>query len=125
MARIPSGAELVANSVSVAPGFRLDNVIVMAGVPRVMQAMLEEVLPRLATGARMLSRSIEVARPESEIAEILAAHQRASPDVSMGSYPWYRDGQVGTELVLRSIDAQRLEHVFSELRLRLSEHSLI
>lgn len=125
MARIPSGAELVANSVSVAPGFRIANVIVLAGVPSVMQAMLEEVLPTLATGARMLSRSIEVARPESEIAGLLAAHQRANPDVTMGSYPWYREGRVGTELVLRSIDAERLEEVFSQLRLTLSDHSLI
>lgn len=125
MARIPAGAELIANSVSVAPGFRIANVIVMAGVPRVMQAMLEEVLPMLTTGAPMLSRSIEVERPESEIAAILAAHQRAHPDVAMGSYPWYREGRVGTELVLRSIDAARLEAVFSELRLTLSDYSLI
>ena len=125
MARIPAGAELITNHVSIAPGFRLGNVFVMAGVPRVMEAMLEAVLPTLATGAPLLSRSIEVARPESEIAELLASHQHRYGDVAMGSYPWYRDGKVGTELVLRSIDASRLASAFEELTLRLSEKSLI
>lgn len=125
MARIPIGAELVANAVSMAPGFRIGNVVVMAGVPRVMQAMLDEVIPTLKTGAPVLSRSIEVLRPESEIAELLARHQHEFPDVAMGSYPWYRDGSVGTELVLRSIDAERLERAYSGLRLKLSERSLI
>lgn len=125
MARIPEGADLIVNKVSFAPGFRMANVIVMAGVPRVMQAMLEEVLPTLATGAPMLSCSIEVLRPESEVAELLAEHQRSFPDVVMGSYPWYRDGSVGTELVLRSIDADRLRRAYAELQLKLSECSLI
>lgn len=108
MARVPAGAELIANAVSAAPGFVIDNVIVMAGVPSIMQAMLAEVTPRLETGARMLSRSIALDRPEAEIAELFAAHQKAYPDVAMGSYPSLRDGRPHTDLVLRSADEQRL-----------------
>ena len=108
MARIPHGAELVENRVSTAPGFMIGNVIVMAGVPSIMQAMLAEVTPRLETGARMLSRSIALDRPEAEIAELFAAHQKAYPDVAMGSYPSLRDGRPHTDLVLRAADEQRL-----------------
>ncbi len=70
MARIPAGADLIANTVSFAPGFKIGNVFVMAGVPGIMQAMLAEVTPRLATGPRMLSVSISLADPEGEIAEM-------------------------------------------------------
>jgi molybdenum cofactor synthesis domain-containing protein len=115
MARIPFGAELVENKVSIAPGFMLGNVIVMAGIPAVMQAMLEAVTQRLRTGKKVLAHAIDLHRPEGEIAAMFEAHQRRYPDVAMGSYPFYRDGRPGTQLVLRSTDAARLAMAKDEL----------
>jgi molybdenum cofactor synthesis domain-containing protein len=120
MARIPEGAELIDNPVSKAPGFQIGNVIVMAGVPAIMQAMLQAVTPRLKTGAKMLSDSIRVLAPEGQIATPLAACQRAFPDVSMGSYPFFEEGQFGTNLVLRSVDENRLELAKADLIARLA-----
>ena len=108
MARIPEGAELIENPISKAPGFRIGNVIVMAGVPAIMQAMLLAVTPRLKTGSKLLSASVRVNAPEGRIAAPLADCQRAFPDVAMGSYPFFEDGRYGTSLVLRSTDEARL-----------------
>ena len=120
MARIPDGAEVVENKVSVAPGFKLGNVIVMAGIPAVMQVMLDSVTPRLKTGKKMLSITIELMRPEGEIADLFAATQKDFPDVPMGSYPFNRDARVfGTQLVLRSTDPDRLAAAEKALRERL------
>jgi molybdenum cofactor synthesis domain-containing protein len=120
MARIPEGASLISNSVSGAPGFRIANVIVMAGVPDIMRAMLEAVTPDLETGARLLSVTISVLRPESEIAEVLSAHQQRFPDVAMGSYPLLRDGRPAADLVLRCTDADRLEEAAETLKKALN-----
>ncbi len=121
MARLPFGSELVANSVSVAPGFRLGNVIVMAGIPNIMQVMLDAVTPQLKTGRKMLSSTIELLRPEGEIAEMFGAHQQEFPDVSMGSYPFTRESSVfGTHLVLRSTSQERLDLAFSGLKTKLA-----
>ena len=120
MARIPDGAELVQNSVSIAPGFMIGNVIVMAGVPLVMQAMLTDVTTRLRTGKKMFSVSIGLDRPEGDIAEIFAAHQAEWPDVIMGSYPSFGDGRFRTELVLRATDEVRLIESLQQLKLKLS-----
>lgn len=109
MARLPDGAQLVENAISVAPGFMIGNVIVMAGIPDIMRGMLESVTPRLQTGARMLSVTIPLDCPESQIADLFAAHQKRYPDVAMGSYPSLRDGKPATDLVLRSVDEVRLE----------------
>jgi molybdenum cofactor synthesis domain-containing protein len=120
MARLPFGSELVGNSVSIAPGFILGNVIVMAGIPNVMQVMLDAVTPQLRTGRKMLSETIEVIRPEGEIAELLGTHQKEFPDVSMGSYPFTRDARTfGTHLVLRSTAPERLEAAFAGLKAKL------
>ena len=119
MARLPAGSELVENAISVAPGFMIGNVIVMAGVPDIMRTMLDAVTPRLKTGLRMLSESIPLDRPESQIAELFAAHQKRYPDVAMGSYPAMRDGRLATELVLRSIDAARLKDAIDTLKAAL------
>lgn len=120
MARIPDTADLVENKVSVAPGFMLGNVIVMAGIPAVMQVMLDSVTPRLRTGKKMLSLTIELMRGEGEVAELFADCQKLFPDVSMGSYPFNREARVfGTQLVLRSTDAQRLTEAEADLRKRL------
>jgi molybdenum cofactor synthesis domain-containing protein len=126
MARIPHGASLVKNKVSVAPGFMLENVIVMAGIPVVMQAMLDAVTPELRTGRKMLSVSIELLKPEGEIAAPLEQSQKAFADVSMGSYPFVRDGRLyGTELVLRSTDPDRLAAAETDLKGRLAEKGLL
>ena len=92
MARIPEGAELIENPVSKAPGFKIGNVIVMAGVPAIMQAMLLAVSPRLKTGPKLLSDSVRVNAPEGQVAVPLTDCQRAFPDVAMGSYPFFEDG---------------------------------
>lgn len=116
MARIPEGAELIANAVSNAPGFMLENVIVMAGIPKVMQMMLDDVTPRLRTGKKMQSVTIQLARAESEISALLGAAQDHWPDVSMGSYPFFENGKFGTNLVLRATDDARLAGAEAEVR---------
>jgi molybdenum cofactor synthesis domain-containing protein len=119
MARIPDGAELIENKISIAPGFMLGNVITMAGVPKIMQVMLDAVTPRLRTGKKMMSRTIDVPNPEGTVAEVFAEHQRLYPDVSMGSYPYRRDDRPRTQLVLRSTDAAMLERACAELHEKL------
>ena len=115
MARIPHGAELVDNPVSRAPGFMLGNVIVMAGIPRIMQVMLDAVAPRLKKGRPMLSRSVRIEAPEGDVAPGLAAIQAAHPDVQIGSYPFFEKGKLGTYVVLRSVEANALDHVLGAL----------
>jgi molybdenum cofactor synthesis domain-containing protein len=119
MARIPAGAALIENSVSKAPGFMIGNVIVMAGVPAIMQAMLHAVTPSLQTGAKLLSQSIRVNAPEGMVAAPLAECQRAFLDVAMGSYPFHEDGRYGTNLVLRSTDEARIRQAKADLIARL------
>ncbi len=101
MARIPDGATLIENPVSIAPGFTLGNVHVMAGVPNVFQAMVASVLPTLTGGQPLLSQSLRVMRPEGAVAEALGALAAAHPRVSIGSYPFSQDGSYGTSLVVR------------------------
>ncbi len=125
MARLPEGAGLIDNKVSVAPGFIMDNVIVMAGVPKVMQVMLDAVTKQLRTGAKMLTRTLDLERPESEIAELLGNLQESYDDVSMGSYPSFADGRLKTQLVLRSIDPARLDEAFEKLRNELALRGLL
>mgnify|MGYP001302941760 FL=1 len=120
MARIPEGAELIANSVSAAPGFRIGNDVVMAGVPMIMALMLAEVTPLLRTGFRVHSAAIKVFRPEGEIAALFAEHQRELPDVTMGSYPFMHEGKPCAELVLRSRSPERLDDAVHLLRRKLA-----
>ncbi|MBV8763351.1 MAG: competence/damage-inducible protein A [Hyphomicrobiales bacterium] len=108
MARIPQGAELVVNPVSAAPGFWIGNVIVMAGVPRIMQAMLDEAAPRLKTGQKMLSATIPAGMREGDIGTPLAEIARAYKGVMIGSYPFLNEGRPDTNLVVRSRDPQAL-----------------
>jgi molybdenum cofactor synthesis domain-containing protein len=109
MARIPKGAELVHNKVSGAPGIWIGNVIVMAGVPSIMQAMLDEVAPKLKTGLRVLSETVLANAREGDIGGQLGEIAKANPDVAIGSYPFF-DPQVGpnTNVVLRARDAGKL-----------------
>jgi molybdenum cofactor synthesis domain-containing protein len=109
MTRIPAGADLVHNKVSAAPGFWLGNVIVMAGVPTIMQAMLDEVAPKLQTGVRMLSETVRADCREGDIGTPLGEIAKAHPEVAIGSYPFF-DEQRGpnTNVVLRSRDPAKL-----------------
>lgn len=121
MARIPHTAQLIKNSVSVAPGFMIGNVITMAGIPSVMQVMLDDATQYLKTGKKMHSVTIDCGRPEGEIADIFGAHQKQYPDVPMGSYPMMRDNKPTTQLVLRSTDSARLAEAEAGLKARLAE----
>ena len=109
MARLPAGAELVLNNISAAPGFRIGNVIVMAGIPQVMQAMLEYVTPQLKTGAKMLSETVRADCREGDIGTELGAVAAAHPGVVIGSYPFMDEKRAANaHVVLRSRDPQRL-----------------
>jgi molybdenum cofactor synthesis domain-containing protein len=109
MTRIPSGAELVLNTVSAAPGFWLDNVIVLAGVPSIMQAMLDGVAPKLKTGVRMLSETVRADAREGDIGSPLGEIAKAHPEVAIGSYPFFDEARgPNTNVVLRARDPQKL-----------------
>ena len=109
MTRIPKGAELVLNKVSAAPGFWLGNVIVMAGVPSIMQVMLDEVAPKLETGVRMLSDTVRADAREGDIGTPLGEIAKAHPGVSIGSYPFFDEARgPNTNVVIRSRDAGKL-----------------
>ena len=109
MARTPHGATLIANPVSVAPGFSIGNVHVMAGVPQVMRAMLESLAPSLPRGQATTAITIQTNLLEGVIAAGLGVIQKAEKDVSLGSYPFLRDGVPGVQLVVRSRDADAAE----------------
>jgi molybdenum cofactor synthesis domain-containing protein len=109
MTRVPVGGELVLNKISGAPGFRIGNVIVMAGIPSVMQAMLDYVTPQLKTGVRMLSETIRADSREGDIGTELGEIAKQHPDVVIGSYPFQDENNTAnTNVVVRSRDAQRL-----------------
>ena len=115
MALVPEGAGLISNSTGGPPGFYKENVHVLAGIPTVMRAMLDALLPLLEGGDVVQSRSVTVYLGESAIAEPMRALQADYPDVDIGSYPFNRDGRFGTTLVARSTDAQRLDEVMAKL----------
>lgn len=115
MARIPDGATLIDNPVSTAPGFTLRNVHVMAGVPSVFQAMVASVLPLLTGGAPLLSRSLRVVRGEGDIAGPLGVFAQEHADISIGSYPFQKDGVYGANIVLRGSDPSRLDQAMETL----------
>jgi molybdenum cofactor synthesis domain-containing protein len=108
MARIPAGADLILNKVSAAPGFRIGNVHVMAGVPSIMQAMLDEVAPTLKTGVKMLSETVRADLREGDIGTPLAAIAKAHPEVTIGSYPFQDDRGPNSNIVVRSRDPGKL-----------------
>jgi molybdenum cofactor synthesis domain-containing protein len=117
MARIPQGGELVENKISKAPGFMIGNVVVMAGVPAIMQAMLDGIAPRLKTGAKMLVESVEAGNlPEGLYAADLAEIAERHKGVSIGSYPAFVDGRFRNSIVLRSKDEAALEVAVGETR---------
>ncbi|MGV6849312.1 MAG: competence/damage-inducible protein A [Marinibacterium sp.] len=115
MARIPDGATLIDNPVSAAPGFTLHNVHVMAGVPAVFKAMLAAILPGLAHGAPLLRQTLTVNRPEGEIAGPLADLARDFSDLSIGCYPFHKDGAFGANIVVRGSDGARINAAMTRL----------
>jgi molybdenum cofactor synthesis domain-containing protein len=116
MANVPEGGTLIDNPVSAAPGFRIGNVYVMAGVPRIMQAMFDGIAPTLAGGDKVLSRTVTCDLGEGMIAAGLGAIAAEYPDLSVGSYPYFRAGKFGTSLVLRGTDAVRLSTATEAVR---------
>lgn len=104
MATVPEGASLIENPVSKAPGFQIGNVYVMAGIPKVMQAMFQSIRPGLTGGPPILSESVTVYLPESKVAAGLAAIQAEHPNLDLGSYPFQLQGRFGTRLVARGTD---------------------
>src|SRR5271156_2511819 len=121
MTRVPAGAELVLNKISGAPGFRIDNVIVMAGIPSVMQVMLEYVTPQLKTGAKMLSETVRADCREGDIGTELGAIAKAHPDVIIGSYPFMDENKgPNAHVVMRARDADKLALVKAEVETMLA-----
>ncbi|WP_421929346.1 competence/damage-inducible protein A [Neoaquamicrobium sediminum] len=116
MARMPRGADHIDNPVSLAPGFRIGNVHVMAGVPTIFQAMLDNVVPTLKTGQKLLSAAIHCPFGEGVIGGPLGEIQKAHPDTIIGSYPKYLDGAFWTELVVRARTQETLDAAAAEVR---------
>jgi molybdenum cofactor synthesis domain-containing protein len=126
MARMPFGATHIDNPISLAPGFRVENVHVMAGVPSIFQAMLDNVLPTLQTGTKLLSATVHCPLGEGTIGGPLGAIQKAHPDTIIGSYP--KSGENGgfyTELVVRARDADLLEIVRAEIAAMVDQLSVM
>jgi molybdopterin-biosynthesis enzyme MoeA-like protein len=115
MARIPEGAELIKNKISGAPGFIIENVFVMAGVPQIFEAMVQEIILDLGSVNPILSKSIKVYKTESEISDMLWNYADRYKDISIGSYPFNSYGVLGVEIVLRHTDRFLLNKVFNEI----------
>src|SRR3546814_10229309 len=115
MARVPAGADLIPNRMSGAPGIRLGNLFVMAGVPHITAGMLDALTGELEGGAPLTAHTIGAWAPESEVADILRAAEIAHAGVAIGSYPFFRDGRTGANFVIRSTDPRSEEHT-SELQ---------
>jgi len=116
MARIPEGGELIPNTVSGAPGIHIGNVYVMAGVPKIMQGMLEAIAPTLETGIEVFSTSCDSQVGESSLSEPLAALQNSYPTVKIGSYPQMGSDKYVTQIVLRSTDKPLLDEATQKVR---------
>jgi molybdenum cofactor synthesis domain-containing protein len=116
MADIPEGADLIDNPVSAAPGFIVANVHVMAGVPRIMQAMFDGLKPGLKGGAKVHSVTVTALVGESFMAKGLEAVQKQHPSIDIGSYPFFRSGEVGSSIVLRSTDEAELAVAAEKVR---------
>ena len=121
MATMPRGATLIDNALSVAPGFQIGNVYVMAGVPRVMQSMFEWLAPRLQGGPKIQSRAVHaLGLPEGVIAEGLGAIQAKYPQIDLGSYPFYRPSGNGVALVAKGTDVAAAEAAIAEVTALIS-----
>ena len=121
MADVPEQASLILNPVSAAPGYQLNNVFVLAGVPNIMQAMFDSLQDRLAGGAPILSASVSTNLGESKMSVGLAEIQQQSDTVSIGSYPYFKKGRLGVNIVLRSTDNTELKNVFNQVKHLIGE----
>jgi molybdenum cofactor synthesis domain-containing protein len=124
MARIPDTAELVKNSVSTAPGFHIGNVYVMAGVPMVMRAMLEAIVPELARGAQVHAATVEAKIPEGRIAAALGQVQKNHPQTAIGSYPFYREDGPGAQFVIRGRNLEAVEAATREIEIAIKNEGI-
>ncbi|HWW64749.1 MAG TPA: molybdopterin-binding protein [Sphingomonadaceae bacterium] len=124
MARVPQGASLIENSMSGAPGIRLGNIFILAGVPHIAGLMLEALSGTLEGGKPLLSRTVGCWVPESEVADLLGATERAHEGCQIGSYPFFREGRVGANFVVRSTDRERLDACIDDLVRRLHTNGL-
>lgn len=123
MARMPRGAAHIDNPVSLAPGFAIGNVHVMAGVPSIFQAMLDNVLPTLKTGAKLISQSVHCPLPEGVIGGPLGEIQKAHPHTVIGSYPKFRDGRFWTEIVVRARSQEALDPAVAAVQAMIVENT--
>ena len=115
MARIPDGADILDNELTLAPGFQIENVFVLAGVPSIARKMFDGAKRRLRGGAPVCSRAIRVHVGEGTVAEALGSIQAAFPDIDIGSYPWSEGGAYGTSLVMRGTQPGRVDEAFAEI----------
>ena len=121
MARVPEGAELLPNPTSGAPGVRMDNVFILAGVPGIAAAMMEALDGKLEGGRPMVSATVGAYAAESEVADLLREAEAANDGVAIGSYPFFKDGRYGANFVVRSDDGNLVERTAKDLERRLSE----
>ena len=115
MARVPAGASLIVNKVSGAPGIRWGNIFIMAGVPHITAGMLDALTGTLEGGRPVVSRSIGCWVPESEVADLLRLAEKTHEGVAIGSYPFFREGRVGANFVVRSPDAALVDRCIAHL----------
>jgi molybdopterin-biosynthesis enzyme MoeA-like protein len=115
MARIPDTATLIDNPVSIAPGFKIENVHVMAGVPKIFEAMVASVLPTLTGGAPLKSQTYRIERGEGIVATPLRSLAEKYSELSIGSYPFQKDGAFGTNIVIRGADEAEVSKAMAEL----------
>ena len=121
MARVPEGAELIPNPSSGAPGIKIGNVFIMAGVPHIAASMLEALTGKLEGGRPVVSVTIGARAPESDVADLLRETEDAHPGVSIGSYPFFKDGKYGANFVIRSEDGELARTTGEDLSARLRE----
>jgi len=121
MARVPEGAELIENKMSGAPGIRIGNLFLMAGVPHITAGMLDALAGTLEGGRPLVSVTVGAFAPESEVAELLRETEQAVDGISIGSYPFFKDGRVGSNFVIRSEDSAKANAVAEQLAGKLAE----
>jgi molybdenum cofactor synthesis domain-containing protein len=121
MARVPEGAELIPNRMSGAPGIKLGNLFLMAGVPHITAGMLDALTGTLEGGRPLVSVTVGAFAPESEVADLLRRAEQSADGISIGSYPFFKEGRVGSNFVVRSEDEQRARAVADDLAIKLAE----
>jgi molybdenum cofactor synthesis domain-containing protein len=121
MARVPEGAELIENRMSGAPGIRIGNLFLMAGVPHITAGMLDALTGTLEGGRPLVSVTVGAFAPESEVAEMLREAEASTEGVAIGSYPFFKEGRVGSNFVVRSEDEALAEAVAAGLAEKLAE----